>query len=399
VNAWTGYPAFVKEFLSTQQPGSISGKVTSTSGDGISNATLWYSGATTTTDAGGNYILSNVPVGTYTVTASQPSYQTASATKVAVNSSVNTTVDFALATATGTISGMVTNAAGIGIANATISCSAGSATTDASGAYTLSAAQGSYTLTATVAGYQSATDSNVGVIAGAATVVSFNLALAGTIAGSVTDLSGAAIANATISYSGGSATATTNASGAYTLDVAPGTYSVTATATGYQAAMQQNVTVTAGATTPVNFTLVFSTGTIAGTVTNAFGLPVRKATISYSGGSATATTNARGAYTLNVAPGTYTVTAARGYHAATRQNVTVAAGATTSVNFHFHEPCWRDIHYQRYLISRCWNSPHVLRCLEELMDRCESSDQRKSQGKGSDLLKRRNEKWQLERDR
>jgi hypothetical protein len=82
----------------------------------------------------------------------------------------------------------------------------------------------------------------------------------------VTNSAGAGIANATVSYSGGSATATTNASGAYTLNVAPGTYTVTATASGYQAATQQNVTVTAGTTTPVNFSLAQSTGTPVTTV-------------------------------------------------------------------------------------------------------------------------------------
>ena len=272
VNAWTGYPDFLKYSLSTQQPGSISGKVTNASGAGIVAATVWYSGGTTTTDSGGNYTLTNVPVGTYTITASQSGYQTASTKNVSVSSGTTTTTNFTLtATATGTISGTITNAAGTAIPNATVSYSGGSATatTNASGAYTLSVAPGTYSVTATATGYLGVTDQNIGVTAGATTTLNFTLTQSGTISGTVTSAAGAAIANATISYSGGTTTATTNASGAYTLSVAPGTYSVTATATGYQSVTQTNVTVTVGATTTANFSLVQSTGTAVATVQSA----------------------------------------------------------------------------------------------------------------------------------
>src|SRR5439155_19066764 len=68
--------------------------------------------------------------------------------------------------------------------------------------------------------------------------------LPGSISGNVSTTAGVAIAGATVSYSGGSAS--TDASGNYTLpNVAPGTYLVTASATGFQNA-SQNVTVTAG---------------------------------------------------------------------------------------------------------------------------------------------------------
>lgn len=59
---------------------------------------------------------------------------------------------------------------------------------------------------------------------------------------------------------------TTDGNGSYTLNnVAPGTYTVTASATGYTPQSAQ-VSVTAGATTQQNFTLAPQTGTIAGTV-------------------------------------------------------------------------------------------------------------------------------------
>ena len=338
LNAWTGYSGFVKYFLSVEQPGSISGTVTNTSGAAIANATVWYSGATTKTNASGSYTFSNVPATeTYTVTASQNGYQTASNQNVSVSSGINTTSNFVLtATSTGSIAGTVTNAAGSGIANAIISYSGGASTaiTNSSGSYTLTVPLGSYSVTATATGYQSVIQQGVSVAAGVSTALNFVLRQTGTISGTVTNSAGTVIANATISYSGGSTTATTNSSGSYTLSVASGTYSVTAVAAGYLSSTQQNVTVATGGTTTVNFSLVPSTGTISGTVINTVGAGIASATISYSGGATTATTNSSGAYTLSVAPGTYSVTAtAAGYPSSTQQNVAVSTGTTTTVNF------------------------------------------------------------------
>ena len=337
LSAWVGFPAQVKYFLSTQPPGSLSGQVTNTSGAGISGATVWYSGGIAKTDSNGNYSFASVPTGTYTVTGSQSGYQTASNQNVSVSSGVNAVSNLVLtATSTGTISGTVTSATGTAIANATISYSGGSATstTNAAGAYTLTVVPGTYTVTAAATGFVAASQQNVSVTPSTTTTANFVLMQAGTISGTVTSTSGSAISNATVSYSGGSATATTNSSGAYTLSVAPGTYSVTASASGYQAATQQNVSVTVGTTTTINFNLAQSVGTISGTVTSASGTGIANATVSYSGGSATATTNSSGAYTLSVPPGTYSVTAsATGYQASTQQNVSVSLGATTTVNF------------------------------------------------------------------
>jgi hypothetical protein len=76
----------------------------------------------------------------------------------------------------------------------------------------------------------------------------------GTIAGTVTGTStGSPINAATVSFTGGSTT--TSASGQYTLgNVTPGTYTVTASASGY-ASQSAQVTVTSGTTTTQNFAL------------------------------------------------------------------------------------------------------------------------------------------------
>ena len=91
----------------------------------------------------------------------------------------------------------------------------------------------------------------------------------GTITGTVTDsVTHAAIGGATIACSGTPTCAGTStaSNGTYTLTVAPGTYDITATQTGYAAGSTSGVVVTAGNSTPENFSLVPNTGTISGTV-------------------------------------------------------------------------------------------------------------------------------------
>src|SRR2546423_8694894 len=91
----------------------------------------------------------------------------------------------------------------------------------------------------------------------------------GTVSGTVTNAANSvAISGAKVSYSGGSAT--TDASGHYTLaNVAVGSYTVTASASGFGNGTQ-SVTVAQDATTTANFALnaAASTGTIKGKITN-----------------------------------------------------------------------------------------------------------------------------------
>jgi hypothetical protein len=158
----------------------------------------------------------------------------------------------------------------------------------------------------------------------------------GSISGAVTDASnGTALSGATVSYSGGSTA--TDASGNYSLaNVAPGTYSLTASKTGYSN-KSQSVTVASNANSTSNFALTASTsggaGTITGKVTNiSNGAVVSGATVSYSGGSAP--TNTSGIYTLsNVVAGTYKVTASKTGFLSRSSNVTVTANTTSTANF------------------------------------------------------------------
>jgi hypothetical protein len=161
----------------------------------------------------------------------------------------------------------------------------------------------------------------------------------GTLEGTVTDASTSnPISGATVTIVGGAST-TSNASGFYQFtNVTPGTYDVTASASGYDPSTANGVSVTAGNTTTQDFALTASgptTGTLQGTVRDASTTnPISGATVTIAGGGST-TTDGSGFYQFtNVAQGTYDVTAsAAGYNSSTSNGVTVTAGNTTTQNF------------------------------------------------------------------
>ncbi|MCH8986656.1 S8 family serine peptidase [Patescibacteria group bacterium] len=156
----------------------------------------------------------------------------------------------------------------------------------------------------------------------------------GIIGGTVTDadtldpISGATVTD-------GTRLATTDVNGAYSIiDVPEGTYTVTASATGYNSVSQTGVAVVADTTTTVDFALTAIVyGAIDGTVTDVdTGNPVEGATV--TDGTRQATTDATGYYLISDVPeGTYTVTAgATGYQDAS-QEVAVTGGTTSTANF------------------------------------------------------------------
>ncbi len=124
----------------------------------------------------------------------------------------------------------------------------------------------------------------------------------GTITGTVTSESGTPLAGATVT-AGGFVTATTNASGGYTLSGVPaGLVYVTASKAGYSD-VSHLVDLVAGTTATRNFALPSATGsgTLSGMVTDALnGNPIEGALVSIAGYSTT--TNASGNYTINNIP-------------------------------------------------------------------------------------------------
>ena len=156
----------------------------------------------------------------------------------------------------------------------------------------------------------------------------------GTVTGQVTNVqTGSAIASATVSWSGGSATS--DAAGNYTLaNVTPGSVTLTGSAAGYLA-RNYTVTVTAGQTSTQAVQLSTS-GKIVGNVTGN-GAALSGASVAISGGqiptSQSVQTDAAGHYDEGWVPiGSYTVTCSASGFGSQSQPATVSTGGTTTVN-------------------------------------------------------------------
>src|SRR6266702_67066 len=154
------------------------------------------------------------------------------------------------------ITGTVKTTAGAAISGATVSNGTVTATTTTAGVYTLSNVRaGINTVTASKTGYTTVSHPVTAPKSGTVTV-DFILSTAvvnGTITGTVKNsATGAVISGATVSD--GTASTSTNTSGVYSLSVAAGSYTVTASKTGY-ATSSLPATVTSGGTTTLNFSL------------------------------------------------------------------------------------------------------------------------------------------------
>jgi protocatechuate 3,4-dioxygenase beta subunit len=342
-----------QDFALTPNTGALSGTVThAVSGAPLPDVVISIvQGATpitsTTTNANGTYYVPNLmPGNDYSVTASLPHYETTTSSPVTISSDATLTVNFALNPNPGTISGSVTP---VPVEGATIEALQGnsviaSTTILTAGPYTLpNLAPGIYTVRVTATGYQTMVAVNTVVQSDQTTTVDFTLQSSpGTIAGTVTDsgthigISGAAVQ--ALQGSVVIALTTTLGDGSFSLpNLAPGTYSVRATATDYQT-VASNATVVAATTTTVNFSLLANPGTISGTVTTTLGgSSIEGALVEVFQGTTlitSTTTNASGAYSLpGLAPGTYDVQAsATSYQTRSQTGVTVTSGATTIVD-------------------------------------------------------------------
>lgn len=157
---------------------------------------------------------------------------------------------------------------------------------------------------------------------------------AASISGQVTDSqTRLPIVAATISLSPGGESALTDANGDYGLGVAPGTYTVTASATGYASASQL-VSVNSGQKATANFRLVSISayGSLRGTVLDSLTqAPIAGATVLLSSGMIRVT-DASGNFEYAIAlSGTYTLTVAAVGYVTQSQSVTIRAGHTTTV--------------------------------------------------------------------
>jgi hypothetical protein len=283
-HTWTGAGA-----------GSITGVVKDISNCVALPATISSSAGSTVAGSGGNYSLSGVIPGSYTVTASYPNYTSTNKT-IAVGPALAASGKLFLGTASGQISGLVTDTTGTAVSGAVVqltgSASASSSdetvTTGSSGIFNSGPIPvGTYQVTASATGYTPST-----VTAGLTSGVTLtqNLVLSASsitpppppkarITGQVVkDDTTVPLAGASVAYSGGSTV--TNGSGAYTLsNVPPGSpVTVTASLNGY-ASSSAPVTVVSGSTSKSAFALVPNcvAGTVSPSVTMC--LPVANASV------------------------------------------------------------------------------------------------------------------------
>ena len=224
---------------------------------GVAGATVSYTGTASgsvTADGSGNYTISGLANGSYTITPSLGGYtfSPTSASETVSGSNI-TGVNFTASATTYSISG---NA---GVAGATVSytgTASGSVTADGSGNYTISGlANGSYTITPSLGGYTFSPTSASETVSGSnITGVNF------TASATTYSISGnAGVAGATVSYTGtASGSVTADGSGNYSITgLSNGSYTITPTKTGYTfSPTSASETVSSANVTGVNFTAV-----------------------------------------------------------------------------------------------------------------------------------------------
>jgi hypothetical protein len=332
------------EAVTTPSTYSISGSVSGGAGASI-QLTGPNGSSSTNADASGNYALTGIPDGTYTVTPTlSGSTFTPASRSVTVNGADVPGVNFVgtvTPPATYSVSGNV-SVTGAGV-SVVLSGSNGnlSATTDASGNFIFSGVQnGTYTVTPSSTG-KTFSPVNRSIAVNGANVTGVNFV--GTVTPPATySISGNVSvtgAGVTVQLSGGTSLSTvTDASGNYSFSgVQNGTYTVTPSSSGKTfSPTSRSVTVNGANVTGINFAGTVTTYSISGTVSlSASALSGVTVTLSGASGAST-TTDTSGAYVFSgLANGTYVVTPSRAGYTFNPVNVTVVVNGSNrgSINF------------------------------------------------------------------
>lgn len=341
-------------FLLAADPGSIAGVITDSATNqpiGGSIVALDLSGAvifTAFSDPAGNYLITGIAPGSYTMRVQAQNYQTV-IRGVLVLANQTATANFSLSPNPGSITGVVTNAqttdpiigAVVILDDSGVIVATG--LSDGDGRYVVSGiAPGNYFIHAEASGYQSLVQ-GVTVFSNQTTTLNFELVPdPGEITGRITDSSTSnPIAGASIDVLINGVTiasALSDADGNYMITgLAPGSYIVHAHATDYQNAVVGAI-VLADQTTTVDIALVDSPGSISGRVVTQIGFnPIPGAVLALDLSGAvvsTVLTDSDGNYVISdIAPGVYIIQAkADGFTTITR-GVLVTANQNTVANF------------------------------------------------------------------
>jgi len=221
----------------------------------------------TTTAANGIYTIAGLAPGSYVVTPRKDGYVPQTKGNISVVQATTSYANFALdpVRLKGQVkaAGSAANLAGAAVTVYDGSTVKAAATTNATGIYQIGGvAPGTYVVVASKAGYLRQIKATISISAGAITYVNFSLAASGKLRGQVkAAVGGAPIVGATVTASvGGVVRATGVTTGTYGVyeipsDLPAGTYTLIASKTGYVSQTKPNITVTAGATAYVNFSL------------------------------------------------------------------------------------------------------------------------------------------------
>ncbi|RXH58431.1 carboxypeptidase regulatory-like domain-containing protein [Granulicella sibirica] len=335
--------------------GTVAGTVANADGSpAATGTTVSLSGSTTastTTAALGAYAFPFVPLGSFTVQATDTRGNSGSASGFIATTSQTVTANIQFL-GNGTVTGLVSDASGNPAPNAAITLMAQNSTqqsltttSDASGHYTLSNVfVGSFAVSASLAsGNLGGTALGIINQQGQTVTLNITLAAAGTITGRILQADGQTPAASVKVQAGQNAiTATSDAQGNYTLNfVPPGKVQLLATdpATGNQGSV--NTTSTASTTTTAPNLVLNGLGNVSVTVLDATGTPVPNAQLTLTSDTAftqqlSGLSSATGTYTFqNVLAGGFTVMATNPVNelAGTSQGtLTVAGNATVTVN-------------------------------------------------------------------
>ncbi|WP_063747611.1 carboxypeptidase regulatory-like domain-containing protein [Corallococcus macrosporus] len=298
------------------------------------SVTLIETGATTTTDALGQFQFSGLAPGTYTVALQRVDYLPTQQS-VVVQPRGATLVTLTLSRERGSVAGVVelegaTNHMG---AVVTLVEAGVTATTDAEGRFVFDGVTtGTYTVRARREAYVEAQRS-VEVRANAQSEVTLSLLLVrGDVTGTVRLLDNAPPSGVTVTVMETGATATSDAQGRFAFAGLPlGTYNLTARKNGYADATR-SVEVRAGAAATVSIDLVRSEGRVEGTArlegaSDHFGV-----TVVLTETGASTTTDSQGRFAFSVTSGAYTVEARRTGYVTTRQSVEVRQNETSTLS-------------------------------------------------------------------
>lgn len=336
--------------------GAVAGSVINADGTpAASGITVTLSGPanlTTTTGALGAYSFTFVPLGGFTVRASDGNGHTGSSSGViaTTNETITANIQFV---GNGTVTGLVTDGAGNAAANATVTLlNSGvnpqklTTQTDSSGHYTLTNVYvGSFAVSAGVTKGVSLGGTVLASLTqqGQTLTVNISLSAAGSVQGVVVRSDGTTpAAGVNVVAQNNAIAATTDAQGNYKLDFIPaGKVTVLAAdpATNDQGSV--NGTVTAGAVTPMAQLVLNGIGTVHVSVVDASGAAVPSAQLTLTSDTSfveqlTGIGAADGTYTFNgVLAGALTVMATNPVNelAGTAQG-TVTAGGSTNVTVH-----------------------------------------------------------------